>query len=335
MGSLEGRSRREFLKTSAAAGSAGLILGIVLPDAHAQPAAEPGAAAMPNAWVKIGRDDSITILSARSEMGQGVYTALPTLVAEELEVDLAKVKVEIAPPGEVYINAMLGGQITGGSTSVPEGYDKLRIAGAQARTMLVAAAAQRWNVDASACRAEDGTVQGPGGRRASYGELAEAASKLAVPKDVKLKEHRDSRYVGKPIKRLDTPGKTNGSAEFGIDVKLPGLLYASLAQCPVIGGKVKSLEAAKARSMPGVRHVVQVTDGVAVVAVFGSYVRDEQKRESDIDLLAEILRPISLLELAGAEIYLSEILGARVDLVPKRSVREELKETIFKEAIAL
>jgi len=141
MESLEGRSRREFLKTSAAAGGAGLILGIVLPDAHAQPAGAPGAAAMPNAWVKIGRDNSITILSARSEMGQGVYTALPTLVAEELEVDLAKIKVEIAPPGEVYINAMLGGQITGGSTSVPEAYDKLRIAGAQARTMLVAAAA--------------------------------------------------------------------------------------------------------------------------------------------------------------------------------------------------
>jgi isoquinoline 1-oxidoreductase subunit beta len=266
MESLEGRSRREFLKTGAAAGSAGLILGIVLPGAHARPAAEPGAAAMPNAWVRIGRDDSITILSARSEMGQGVYTALPTLVAEELEVDLAKVKVEIAPPGEVYINAMLGGQITGGSTSVPEAYDKLRIAGAQARTMLVAAAAERWGVDASACRAHDGTVEGPGGKRATYGELAEAASRLAVPKDVKLKAHKDSRYVGKPIKRLDTPDKTNGSAEFGIDVELPGMLYASLAQCPVIGGRVSSLDAVQARSMPGVRHVVQVTDGVAVVA---------------------------------------------------------------------
>jgi isoquinoline 1-oxidoreductase beta subunit len=264
MESLDSRSRREFLKTSAAAVGGGLMLGVVLPEAQAQPAG--AAAAMPNAWVRIGRDNSVTILSARSEMGQGVYTALPTLVAEELEVDLAKVKVEIAPPGAVYINAMLGGQITGGSTSVPEAYDKLRIAGAQARTMLVTAAAQQWGVDASACRAENGTVQGPGGKSATYGELAQAASKLPVPKDVKLKEHAASRYVGKPVKRFDTVPKTTGAAEFGIDVKLPGMLYASLAQCPVIGGKVASLDSTKAKSMPGVKHVVQVSDGVAVVA---------------------------------------------------------------------
>ncbi len=266
MESLDGRSRREFLKTGAAVAGGGLLLGVRLPDALAQSTGMPGTSTMPNAWVRIGRDNSVTILSARSEMGQGVYTALPTLVAEELEVDLAKIKVEIAPPGEVYINAMLGGQITGGSTSVAEGYDKLRTAGAQARTMLVAAAAQRWGVDASACRAENGSVLGPGGKQASYGELADAASKLPVPKDVKLKEHKDSRYVGKPVKRLDTPSKSNGTAEFGIDVKLPGMLYASLAQCPVIGGKVGSLDAAKAKSMPGVKHVVQVSDGVAVVA---------------------------------------------------------------------
>jgi isoquinoline 1-oxidoreductase subunit beta len=266
MESLEGRSRREFLKTTVAASGAGLVLGIVLPEAHAQPAGAPGAAVMPNAWVRIGRDNSVTILSARSEMGQGVYTALPTLVAEELEVDLATIKVEIAPPGEPYVNAMLGGQITGGSTSVPEAFDKLRMAGAQARTMLVAAAAGRWGVEASACRAQDGTVHGPGGRHATYGALADAASRLPVPQDVKLKAHKDSRYVGKAHNRLDTPGKTDGSAEFGIDVRLPGMLYASLAQCPVIGGKVASFDAAKARSMPGVRHVVQVTDGIAVVA---------------------------------------------------------------------
>jgi isoquinoline 1-oxidoreductase beta subunit len=216
--------------------------------------------------VKIGSDNSITIISARSEMGQGVYTAMPTLVAEELEVDLKKIKVEIAPAAEPYINSMLGGQITGGSTSVAEGYDKLRIAGAQARTMLVEAAAQKWGVDASACRAQDGTVAGPAGQKATYGELAEAAAKLPVPKDVKLKDHKDSRYVGKPINRLDTPGKIDGTAEFGIDVKMPGMLYASLAQCPVIGGKPVSFDAAKAKSMPGVKHVVQITDGVAVVA---------------------------------------------------------------------
>jgi isoquinoline 1-oxidoreductase beta subunit len=221
---------------------------------------------MPNAWVRIGSDDTVTIISARSEMGQGVYTALPTLVAEELEVDLGKIKVEIAPVGEVYINSLLGGQITGGSTSVMEGYDKLRTAGAQARMMLVAAAAQKWGVDAAACRAQNGTVQGPAGQKASYGELAEAASKLPVPKEVKLKDPRDCRYVGKPVNRLDSPGKIDGTAEYGLDVRLPGMLYAALAQCPVIGGKVASFDAARAKTMPGVKHVVAITDGVAVVA---------------------------------------------------------------------
>jgi len=255
-------SRRDFLKTGAAAGGA-LLLGVALPSSRAQAA---GTTSMPNAWVKIGSDDSITILSARSEMGQGVYTALPTLVAEELEVDLAKIKVEIAPAGPPYINSLLGGQITGGSTSIVEGYEKLRVAGAQARTMLVSAAAQKWAVDPSACRASAGAVQGPGGQKATYGELAEAASKLPVPQDVKLKAHKDSRYVGKPVNRLDSAAKIDGTAEYGIDVKLPGMLYASLAQCPVIGGKVASLDDARAKAMPGVKHVVKITDGVAVVA---------------------------------------------------------------------
>ena len=255
-------SRRDFLKTGAAAGGA-LLLGVALPSSRAQAA---GTTSMPNAWVKIGSDDSITILSARSEMGQGVYTALPTLVAEELEVDLAKIKVEIAPAGPPYINSLLGGQITGGSTSIVEGYEKLRVAGAQARTMLVSAAAQKWAVDPSACRASAGAVQGPGGQKATYGELAEAASKLPVPQDVKLKAHKDSRYVGKPVNRLDSAAKIDGTAEYGIDVKLPGMLYASLAQCPVIGGKVASLDDAHAKAMPGVKHVVKITDGVAVVA---------------------------------------------------------------------
>jgi isoquinoline 1-oxidoreductase beta subunit len=264
MNQLKNPSRRKFLKTSAAAGG-GLMLGVVLQDALAATYSSAVPTAM-NAWIRIGSDNSVTILSARSEMGQGVYTTLPTLVAEELEVDLAKIKVEIAPPGEVYINAMLGGQLTGGSTSVAEAYDKLRIAGAQARTMLVQAAAQKWNVDAADCRAQNGSVHGPKGKKATYGQLADAASKLPVPKEVKLKEHKDSRYVGKPVRRLDTPSKVNGTAGFGIDVKLPGMLYASLAQCPVIGGKVTSFDAAKAKSMPGVMHVVQITDGVAVVA---------------------------------------------------------------------
>jgi len=256
-------SRREFLKAGAAASGA-LVLGVTLPERGAHAAGV--ATAMPNAWVRIGSDDTVTILCARSEMGQGVYTALPTLVAEELEVDLGQIKVEIAPFGDPYINALLGGQITGGSTSVVEGYDKLRLAGAQARSMLVAAAAQKWGATATACRAEQGAVHGPGGRRATYGELAEAASKLPVPADVKLKEHNASRYVGKALNRLDSAGKIDGTAEFGIDVRLPGMLYASLAQCPVIGGKAVSFDATRAKVMPGVKHVVQISDGVAVVA---------------------------------------------------------------------
>jgi len=258
-------SRREFLKAGAALGG-GLVLGVALPERRAYAASAPATTSMPNAWVKIGSDDTITILCARSEMGQGVYTALPTLVAEELEVDLGRIRVEIAPAGEPYINALLGGQITGGSTSVIEGYDKLRMAGAQARTMLATAAAQKWGVDASACRAQDGAIHGPNGARATYGELAAAAAALPVPKDVKLKEHRESRYVGKAINRLDSAGKIDGTAEFGIDVRLPGMLYAALAQCPVIGGKPVSFDAAKAKAMPGVKHVVQISDGVAVVA---------------------------------------------------------------------
>ena len=258
-------SRREFLKAGAALGG-GLVLGVTLPDRLGHAAAAAPTTSMPNAWVRIGSDESVTILCARSEMGQGVYTALPTLVAEELGVDLDKVRVEIAPVGEVYINALLGGQITGGSTSVVEGYDKLRVAGAQARTMLVAAAAQKWGVAAAACRAEHGRVLGPGGQQASYGSLAEAASRLTPPTDVKLGEPRDYRYVGKPLHRLDSAAKVDGTAEYGIDVRLPGMLYAALAQCPVIGGKVVSFDAARAKTMPGVKHVVQIRDGVAVVA---------------------------------------------------------------------
>jgi isoquinoline 1-oxidoreductase beta subunit len=264
MNTLKNPARRTFLKSSAAAGG-GLVIGIALPDVFRGAAFAASDSAM-NAWIRIGSNNSITILCARSEMGQGVVMALPTLVAEELEVDLSKVKVEFAPPGEVYINGMLGGQITGGSTSVRDGWEKLRIAGAQARMMLVSAAAQKWGVDESKLRASNGSVTGPDGKKASYGSLATAASKLTPPKEVKLKDPSKFRYVGKPLKRMDTADKINGKTVFGIDVKLPGMLYASLAQCPVIGGKVVSFDASKAKGMPGVKHIVQITDGVAVVA---------------------------------------------------------------------
>jgi len=262
MKTIKNPSRRKFLQTSAAAGGA-LVIGIALPTRFNDAFAATDSRM--NAWIRIGSDNSVTILVARSEMGQGVAMALPTLVAEELEVDLNKVKVEFAPPGEDYINAMLGGQITGGSTSVRDGWEKLRIAGAQARNMLVATAAEQWGVSAADCKAANGWVTCKG-KKASYGSLAEAASKKTPPKEVALKDPSKWRYIGKPLHRLDTANKINGTTEFGIDVKLPGMLYASLAQCPVIGGKVVSVDDARAKGMPGVKHVVRISDGVAVVA---------------------------------------------------------------------
>jgi isoquinoline 1-oxidoreductase subunit beta len=255
-------SRREFLGTSATAGGA-LMIGFALPSWGAN---APTKTMLPNSWVVVGSDNSVTILCSRSEMGQGVYTSMPMLIAEELGVDIAKINVEMAPPGEPYINTMFGAQLTGGSTSVREAYDRLRVAGAQARSVLVEAAAQKWGVSASDCSADSAMVMGPGGKKASYGELAEAASKLTPPKTPTLKPPKLFRYVGKEVKRFDTPAKVNGTAEFGIDVKLPGMGIAVLAQCPALGGKLESFDASKAVGMPGVKKVVQVTDGVAVVA---------------------------------------------------------------------
>jgi isoquinoline 1-oxidoreductase beta subunit len=263
---LSSASRREFLQTSAAAGG-GLMVGLYLPMQDVQAKAAPQTF-MPNAWVKIGDDNTITLISARSEMGQGVYTSGAMLIAEELNVDVSKIKVEAAAPNaKVYGNAMLGGvQLTGGSTSVRDGWDKLRTGGAQAREMLLAAAAAEWKVDAGSLKAHDGMITGPGGKKATYGHFAAAASKLPVPATVTLKDPKDFTVVGKALKRVDTAEKTNGKAIFGIDVKLPGMVYASLAQCPVIGGTVKSFDASGAKSMPGVIDVVQIPDGVAVVA---------------------------------------------------------------------
>jgi isoquinoline 1-oxidoreductase beta subunit len=263
-------SRRNFLKTTAVTSLAtsGFMFGIALPSTQAIAA---GLVHTPNAWVHIADDNTITLLSARSEMGQGVYTSMPMLIAEELNVDLKTIKVAIAPPNaKLYGNPLLGGpQLTGGSTSVRDGWEKLRVAGAQVREMLISAAANKWNVDRSTLRAEKGMVlwgTGTNGKKATYGSLAEAASKLPVPEKVAIKDPKDFTIVGKKTKRLDTPAKTNGTAVFGIDVKMPGMVYAALEQCPVIGGKVVSFDAAKAKAMPGVIDVVQIPDGVAVVA---------------------------------------------------------------------
>jgi isoquinoline 1-oxidoreductase subunit beta len=257
-------TRRSFLKSSATGGGA-LMVGFVMPGLMLEATAKAGDA-MPNSWVRISSDNAVTIQCARSEMGQGVYTSLPTLLAEELGVDITKISVEMAPAGEPYINAMVGGQLTGGSTSVREAYQRLRVAGAQARIVLIQAAAQKWGVAESACMAEDAHVFGPGGSKATYGELADAASKLTPPKEPALKSPKHFKYVGTPIKRFDTPQKVNGTAEYGIDVQAPGMMIATLAQSPVLGGKVKSFDASAAKNMPGVKDVVQISSGVAAVA---------------------------------------------------------------------
>jgi isoquinoline 1-oxidoreductase beta subunit len=231
-------------------------------------AAGPGAAAPAeiNAWLKIAPDDSITVLVDRSEMGQGVYTALPMLLAEELEVDFTAIRIVAAPVGDAYVNAGNGGQITGTSNSVTDAWEKLRTAGAQARTLLMAAAADRWRIPPGRCRARRGRIENDRGQSFSYGQLAQAAAKLEVPKDIKLKSRADYTLIGTSQRRLDTPGKVDGSAEFGLDVKLPGMLFAVIAQCPVLGGQPRSIDSRTAAAMPGVRRVLAVPRGVVVVA---------------------------------------------------------------------
>ena len=256
--------RRVFLQRTALVGG-GLLLALALPPSTGGPRAA-GEARSLNAWLRISTDDSITIVVDRSEMGQGVYTALPMLLGEELEVDLSRIKILAAPVGEAYVNALNGGQITGTSNSVPEAWDKLRKAGAQARLMLIAAAAQRWHVNPSECHAANGKVVSAQGKTASYGQLAEAAAKLPVPKDVALKNPAQFRLIGKPLARLDTPDKVDGSAEFGLDVKLPGMLYAVIALSPTLGGKAASVDSTAASAMPGVRRVLSAASGVVVVA---------------------------------------------------------------------
>jgi isoquinoline 1-oxidoreductase beta subunit len=271
-------SRRDFLSATATVGG-GLILALTLPGpggksnfaAAAGTGAAGGAAAgksggQINAWLKIARDNSITIIVDRSEMGQGVYTALPMLLAEELNIDMGVIRIEAAPVGDAYINPGNGGQVTGTSNSVQDAWEKLRMAGATARTMLISAAAKRWRVDPALCHVEKGTVINSQGKALTFGELADAAAKEPVPKGLKLKSRSDFQIIGKGRARTDTPGKVDGSAEFGLDVKLPGMLYAVLAQSPVLGGKVQTFDAGAAEKMPGVRKVMVTSDGVVVVA---------------------------------------------------------------------
>src|SRR2546425_795499 len=260
-------SRREFLKTSARI-SGGLVVGFVLPGIGrfaAVQGLQAGGRLAPNAFVRVGSDDSVNVLLAHSEMGQGIWTSLPMLVAEELDADWSKIKVAHAKAAPVYAHTTVGLQMTGGSTTTLSEFDRYRQAGATARALLVQVAAQRFGVKPADYRTESGVVIA-GNHRARYGELAAAAAKLPPLEAVTLKDPKHWKLIGKPTKRLDTPEKTTGRAPFGIDVRFPGLLTAVVARAPVFGAAVKSFDAGAARAVPGVRTVVQVPTGVAVVA---------------------------------------------------------------------
>ncbi|MBI4766001.1 MAG: molybdopterin-dependent oxidoreductase [Deltaproteobacteria bacterium] len=220
-----------------------------------------------NPFVRIGQDERVTILVNKSEMGQGVYTALAMLVAEELECDWARVRVEPAPVDPVYNHTAFGIQMTGGSTSVLSEWDRLRQIGAAVRERLISAAAEAWKIDKSLCRAQNGVVIQSNGEMLTYGQLAEKAARLPMPKKVQLKDPASFKLIGRPIQRLDTPAKTDGTALFGIDVKIPDLLTALIARPPVFGGKVKDWDIEKAKAVTGVKKVVKIEAGVAVVGV--------------------------------------------------------------------
>jgi isoquinoline 1-oxidoreductase beta subunit len=263
----DGVSRRSFLQVAAAGG--GLMLALHLPEGNSEAEAAAGETFAPNAFIRIGGDGQVVLTMPYVEMGQGTYTSIPMLIAEELEVDLKQVRLEHAPPNEkLYGNPLLGGlQATGNSNAVRAAWQPMRTAGATARTMLVAAAAKRWNVDPASCRAQSGEVlHPPTGRRVTYGELAADAARVPVPEGVALKQPKDFKLIGTPAKRLDAPAKVNGTAVYGIDARPPGVKIATLAQSPVFGGRVKTIDDAAAKAVKGVRQVVRLDAAVAVVA---------------------------------------------------------------------
>jgi len=259
--------RREFLKFSLAAGG-GLLIGFSLPgaDMFATAQAQSTTVFMPNAFLRIGTDDRVTVIVNHSEMGQGVYTALPMLLAEELDGDWNKIGFESAPVDPKYNHPVFGMQITGGSSSVWSAFEQYRKAGAAARGMLIAAAAQQWNVNPATLRTDSGAVFDGTNRKLTYGQLAEAAAKLTPPAEVTLKDPKTFKLIGKPVKRLDTSEKINGKAVFGLDVKMPGMLTAVVARPPIFGATMKSFDDSRARTMPGVRKIAAVPSGVAVIA---------------------------------------------------------------------
>ncbi|MCE5233749.1 MAG: xanthine dehydrogenase family protein molybdopterin-binding subunit [Mizugakiibacter sp.] len=261
-------SRRDFLRASATLG-AGLVIAFVVPGAMRRAWAQQGAGAAkplpaPNAFLHVGTDDAVTVQLAHSEMGQGIWTVLPMLVAEELGCDWTRIRAQHAPAAPVYAHTVFGLQMTGGSTTTWSEFDRYRQVGALARTLLVQAAAQRWGVKLSACTVENGVVRA-GTRSARFGELAEAAAKLPTPSTVALKPRKDWKLLGKATRRIDTPEKITGRARFGIDALPEGVLVALVARSPTFGGTVKSYDDKAARAVPGVRDVVQVPSGIAVL----------------------------------------------------------------------
>jgi isoquinoline 1-oxidoreductase beta subunit len=261
--------RRTFLKVGAAVGG-GLMLGIFFDLAGEQAAeavAEGGAAELvPNAYIKIAKDGIVTVLVPKSEMGQGVMTSLPAIVAEELDADWAMVRAEHAPAGKPY-QWTFGQQFTGGSDAVRRGWDIMRGAAATARALLVQAAADTWGVPAEQCRTEPSVViHAPSLRKLPYGDLVDRAAKMQAPEKAPFKDPATYRLVGKPLARKDTPAKVTGKAQFGVDVKLPGMLVACVARCPVRFGKPKRFDGSKAKAIPGVKEVLAISSGVAVVA---------------------------------------------------------------------
>src|SRR5438477_7888126 len=245
-----GITRREFVETSA-----GLVISFYLPAHRRDAGPDPADAGFaPNAWLRIGADDVVTLTVDKSEMGQGSQTGLAMILAEELEADWSKVRLGPVPENAAGWSRRMS---TGGSTAIRTSWDLLRKAGAAAREMLIDAAASTWDVDRASCRAERGiVVHSASKRRLTYGKLVAKAAQLPVPKDPPLKDPKDFRLLGTRVPRLDTPAKVDGSAVFGIDVKVPGMLIASIERCPVFGGTLKSYDATKAKAVPGVRAIV-------------------------------------------------------------------------------
>ncbi|MGB9403843.1 MAG: xanthine dehydrogenase family protein molybdopterin-binding subunit [Candidatus Acidiferrales bacterium] len=261
-------ARREFIKAGAALGG-GLFVSLYVPmlgESGRALAADEKEFAL-NAFVRIGTDEIVTVISAHSEMGQGVYTSLSMLLNEELEAPWSNIRIESAPVDKAYNHPAFGIQMTGGSTTSPAEWVRYREMGAIARVMLIEAAARQWNVDASSCHVENGAViHAATHRRATYGSLASAAAQLTPPSNVPLKDKKDFTLIGKSIHRLDTPSKVNGTAQFGLDVSLPGMLTAVVARPPVFGGKVVKFDPSESLKVPGVKAVEEVPSGVAVIA---------------------------------------------------------------------